>query len=105
MSEPQVINATALNRGSSVFITTHLQGYLLQVSLGGIDGSGVAEVWPKEEGQNVMQNDNTTTCYVSGSVLGPGSLYMPTVNGTIPLQYNNTLLTNNPIVIDANIFA
>lgn len=105
MIEPEVINSTFLNLGDVAFVQESLDMLLLSVSLGGINGTGIVEPWPKEEGQNIKQNDTTVTCYVSGMVVGIGSLYQPTASGTIPIQYNNILLTNSPTIVDPDIFS
>lgn len=104
MTEPEVINTTVINEGGSDEVIECRLGYRLEVTLGGIDGSGVVEPWPKTVGQNIMQNDNTTTCYVTAFTTGPGSLYLPTATGGIALEYNNTLLTAATVVIDADLF-
>lgn len=105
MTEPEVINTTVINEGGLDEVIECRLGYRLEITLGGIDGSGVVEPWPKTVGQNIMQNDLTTTCYVTGFTAEPGNLYMPLAGGGIPLEYNNTLLTANSVIIDPDIFS
>lgn len=104
MTEPEVINTTVINEGGLDEVIECRLGYRLEITLGGIDGSGVVEPWPKTVGQNIMQNDNTITCYVTAFTVGPGNLYLPVAGGTIPLEYNNTLLTSGSVIIDSDLF-
>lgn len=103
--EPTVINITSFTEGGEDIVIDGTNIIKIDVTLGGIDNSGIMEKWPKISGQNIMNHEHTVTCYVTALIVEAGGLLLNDPSGGIPYIYNNSLLASNATVIDGDLFS
>lgn len=102
-----VINQTSIDLGfNELSLVVSINHYLdSQVTLGGVNETGIVDPWPRTEGGNEATANQTITCFVNAQLVAAGSLLTVEGAGGLPLSYNNILLTENATIIDADLFA
>lgn len=102
-----VVDQTSLDTGyNSIQLIVAINHYHKNtVTLGGFKNTGIVLPWPLNEGGNEINVNQTITCFVTAQVVEAGSLLTIEGAGGLPVSYNNILLAENAVIIDADALA
>lgn len=97
---PSVSDETAVDSGTFGFTVN----VFFNFSSGGntLTPDGIQKPAPDPETRNVF---TTTTCYVRGTIVGPGEVLAANPDGSIPLEYNGGLIVADATVINLDLFS
>jgi hypothetical protein len=99
VNNPSVTNETSVDSGSYAFVVqVHLSA---QSSLFTYSQNGAREIWD-EDGEAPIST--TLVVYCQGLEATTGSLLSPDGDGTIPFEYNGSLVTAGGTVVDPDLF-
>lgn len=97
---PSVGGETGVDSGTFAWIVdVHIMTQLITPEYG---NDNVVPSLPTDTTYNAYR---TTTCYVAGLVVQAGDVLATSTNGSIPLDYKGSLLTDTATIVTADLFA
>lgn len=97
---PSVTDETAVDSGSFGFTVNVFFNFSSGANTTTTDG--IQQPAPSPDTRNVF---TTTTCYVRGTIVGPGEILAANPDGSIPLEYNGGLIVADATVVDLDLFS
>jgi len=97
---PSIENESNVDQGSAGFEVDVY--WTWQVDATAVGNDGVVESLEAKETINAY---NTVVCYCSGSIVEAGDLISTVFNGSIPIAYSGSLMTDGATIVTADLFS
>jgi hypothetical protein len=100
VSPPSIENESNVDQGSVGYEVNVYWTWQVDATPVGNDG-----VVQSLEANEVLSSYNTVVCYCSGSIVQSGDLVSTVFNGSVPISYAGSLMTEDATIIIADLFA